>query len=121
MNILFTPENAEWIKLGRKVTTARHWKQKPPEVGDIVTASTGRKKETRFAELRILDVRKWNGRAITSAGHDYVPFKIATKEGFREESRIIDFLDAYRALNRHHWYEKGRAHYFIDFEVVNLL
>ena len=60
-NILFSGDNPEKILNGTKCMTARNWKRKPPIVGSLCTASTGYKKETRFAVVRILDVMEWDG------------------------------------------------------------
>ena len=60
-NIMFSGDNPQKILDGAKTLTARYWKRKPPKVGELVTASTGYKKETRFAILRITGVHEWDG------------------------------------------------------------
>ena len=122
-NIIFTPPSDQRIKDGEKDMTARFWKNNPPSINEIVTASTGRKKETRFAELKIVGAFVWN--PLTDSSRDieertgYSLGEIAEKEGFRTWH---DFIEAYASLNSHHDPEDPeRKHYLIEFEVVRLL
>ena len=119
--MMFTGDSPDKILLGDKTMTARHWRRTPPPVGSLFRAQRGRKKSTAFAICEVVDVRRWNGTHITSAGHDYIPFNIATCEGFRGDARIVDFLEAYRSLNAHHWDDPKRSHYFIEFNVREVL
>ena len=101
--------------------TARHWRQKPPKVGDIVTASTGRKKETRFAVLKVTGVYVWDGRmsgesAAESTGLSLA--EIAKREGFET---WYDFCHSYYSLNAGKFLDSKRTHYFISFELVKPL
>lgn len=123
MIILFTPPNDELILEGRKTMTARHWLKKPPRVGDIVDAQTGRKKETRFAKLKILNVVRWNGMdppegAASSREVWEKASEIAKKEGFEKWKH---FLRCYQRLNAHDWNNSKRLHYFIEFEVKEII
>ena len=61
-NIMFTEPNPAKILSGSKTLTARNWKKKPPRAGQLMTASTGRKKETRFAIIRVTGVWEWDGK-----------------------------------------------------------
>ena len=103
--------------------TARFWRQKPPAAGTIVTASTGRKKETRFAKLRIKQITVWdpefdNAKTIEMA-MGYTLDQIAEKEGF---SDWTEFTDVYVSLNQHLDPDDAqRKHYFIEFELLEKL
>ena len=119
--ILFKPPADEKILAGEKTMTARHWRRTPPKIGTLFRAQRGRGELTAFAICEVVDVRRWNGTHITSAGHDYIPFDIATRGGFRGDARIVDFLDAYRFLNAHNWNDEKRSHYFIEFKVREVL
>ena len=103
--------------------TARYWRKKPPKAGDRVTASTGRRKKTRFAELEIIKVTEWFPEKWNINDYykfvGYGPQKIAEMEGFTSFS---DFMDAYIALNQHHDFnDPKRRHYFIEFKMVKVL
>ena len=122
-NILFSGNTPGKVKDGTKTMTARFWKQRPPVIGEIVTASTGRKTETRFAKLKILRVSRWK------PGHTqewslfnktgYTPQEIAEKEGFGD---FDEFFEVYTLINGHHDpYDPRRTHYFIEFKVLELL
>lgn len=128
--VLFTPPADEYILLRDKDYTARHWRRKPPQIGSIVAAQTGRKKSTKFAELQIRDVFRWNGKQVETILYRYIgdrfsshPFilspehkqEIATREGFTDWD---EFYYAYYDLNKHHWDEPGREHYFLEFEML---
>ena len=122
-NILFTPPADEKILDDTKTMTARFWKCRPPSMGEICTASTGRKKETRFAEIKIVGACIWYPMKDTSVDLEgkigYTPEQIAIKEGFRSWK---EFIDAYVSLNQHHDPDDpDRKHYFIDFELVKNL
>ena len=119
--LLFTGDAPDQIIRKEKNITARHWRRTPPAVDSLFRAQRGRKKETSFAICRVVDVRRWNGKLITSAGQDYVPFDIATREGFRGDARIADFLETYQKLNAHNRYDRKRKHYFIEFELIEIL
>ena len=119
--ILFTKPSDEKILDGTKTMTARLWKQKPPLVGEVVCAQTGRKTETSFAYLKVLDVREWNGHQISSGwyqekgSHPELAWKVAKKEGF---DSALDFLQTYRKLNQHNLADETRNHYFIEFRLA---
>ena len=122
-NILFAPPTDTKILNGQKTMTARYWAMKPPSLSEIVTASTGRKKETRFAELQIVAGCIWypmKDTAIDLEGRiGYTPDQIAAKEGF---TTWRDFVDAYTSLNAHHDPDDpNRKHYFLEFELVKNL
>lgn len=119
-NILFTPPSDKKILSERKTLTARCWKRKPPKVGEHVTASTGRKKETRFAKLKITGVYEWDGSSARSAeAATGLQFdEIAYREGF---VHWIEFVTAYDSLNAHNYHRPDRKHYFIKFELVDKL
>ena len=71
-NILFSGDNPQKILSGSKTLTARNWKKKPPRAGQLMTASTGRKKETRFAIIRVTGVWEWDsadGRVERGSHH----------------------------------------------------
>ena len=115
--ILFTQPSDEKILDDIKTMTARYWRANPPKVGEVVRAQTGRKKETTFAYLKILKVTQWNGYLISSGDTGYVPVDVARKEGF--DGSVIDFLSAYRDLNRHNWTDETRKHWFVEFEMID--
>ena len=119
-NILFTPPANEKILSGVKTLTARYWRREPPAFSSIVTASTGRKKETRFAEIQIVGGCIWKPETDTSLDIEertgYSLGEIATKEGFRTWE---EFIDAYVALNQHHPVDDPkRRHYFLEFKLI---
>ena len=100
--------------------TARYWRREPPAFSSIVTASTGRKKETRFAEIQIVGGCIWNPETDTSTEIEertgYSLGQIATKEGFRTWE---EFMNAYISLNQHlPLDDKKRRHYFIEFKLI---
>ena len=124
-NIQFTPPADRKIKIKEKSMTARYWSNNYPipQEDEIVTASTGRRKETRFAKLRILKVTEWHPDRWKPfdyfANTGYFPTEIAVKEGFKD---FDEFFDAYAALNNHlDPNDPNRTHYFIEFEVIELL
>ena len=103
--------------------TARFWRQNPPSLSEIFTASTGRKKETRFAELKIVGAYIWNPMKDSARDIEqrigYSLGEIAEREGF---DRWEDFVNAYVSLNQHHDLDDPeRKHYLIEFEVVRLI
>ena len=126
--LLFTGDTPEKILEGRKSMTARLWKRKPPKVGDIVRAQKGRKKDTSFAILKILDVFKWSGNYTPhffgKTGHppyslmSEIKYDIAKKEGFESWH---EFWNAYYSLNAWCWDEIDRTHWFIVFELLDTL
>ena len=128
-NILFSGDNPQKILSGSKTLTARNWKKKPPRAGQLMTASTGRKKETRFAIIRVTDVWEWDGQmdqenaeSVTGLTHA----EIAKREGFgntpRPEGSLLTdwdaFIEAYYSINATKFLDDGRQDYFIGFEVV---
>lgn len=120
-NIMFSGNTPGQVVNEQKNMTARHWLQKPPNVGDIVTASTGYKKETRFAKLKILDVYAWDGKRKPSIykvdfySTENVLYEIGIREGF---SSWDEFYDAYESLNAWDWDNPKRKHWFIEFELI---
>ena len=118
--ILFTPPSNKKILDGTKTLTARCWRQKPPKYGEVVRAQTGRKKETTFAYLRIVDVWKWDGKDLPRIDgfptNDSEMQMITKKEGF---STWGEFYDAYHSLNAWCWDDPKRTHYFIGFKVID--
>ena len=128
-NILFTPPADKKILLGEKTLTARCWRRKPPPTGSIVTASTGRRKETRFAQLRITGVHKWDGKMDGESATNATGLsrqEIAEREGFGNTPRPPDswltdwdaFIEAYYSLNADNFLDDKRTDYFISFELV---
>ena len=140
-NIMFTPPADQKILDGEKSMTARFWKRKPPKVGQLMTASTGYKKETRFAILRITGVHEWDGNMEEKDwnGDPLAPDaesatglskqEIAEREGFGDtprdkDSRLTDweaFIEAYYGINAQKFLDDGRLHYFIQFKVEGIL
>ena len=131
-NILFTPPSDQKILSGEKTLTSRYWKRKPPKVGAHVTASTGRKKETRFAVLRITGVYEWDGRIYDTNAKSVTGLsrqEIAKREGFGGTPRPKDswlddwdaFIEAYYSLNAEQFKDDDRNHYFIAFESLQKL
>ena len=124
--ILFTGGLDKKILSGEKTMTARCWRRKPPEKGDIVRAQTGRKKETSFATLKITRVIMWDGcpnPIFYSFVDGYVAttnllYEIGKKEGFESWE---EFYEVYRDFNDWCWHDQGRDHYFIGFELVDKL
>ena len=131
-NIMFTEPNPAKILSGSKTLTARNWKKKPPRAGQLMTASTGRKKETRFAIIRVTDVWEWDGQmdqenaeSVTGLTHA----EIAKREGFGntprpEGSNLTDwdaFIEAYYSINATKFLDDDRTDYFIGFKVESVL
>lgn len=91
-------------------------------------AASGRRKETRFAKLRILNVWIWNGSETITTWHlpNTKPIHmdretkdvIANKEGFYSWN---EFYNVYHSLNLHNWNDTQRKHYFIEFELVEVM
>lgn len=106
-----------------KTITARFWKQKPPIIGEIVTASRNRHASSRFAKLKIINVFKWIPGETDAleifAKSGYTFQQIAEKEGFKN---FPEFFDAYASLNGHlEPDDPTRTHYFIEFQVIEIL
>ena len=123
MNILiFTPPSDQKIIDGIKTMTARCWRKNPPRLSEILRAQTGRRKETTFATLKIVGAAVWRPESDTSLDLEermgLSLGQIASREGFQTWG---GFLSTYKSLNAHHWHDSKRTHYFLDFEVVNLL
>ena len=109
--------------------TARLWRKSPPSKGDLFRAQTGRRKDTTFAICRVINVIRWNGKfhayivaedggLLALLPDFYSPQDIAHKEGFLNWFR---FYEAYKYLNAHHWGDETRTHYFVEFEVVEVI
>ena len=131
-NIMFTPPSDAKILDGTKTMTARCWKRKPPRIGALMTASTGYKKETRFALIRVNGVWEWDGEMSGKSAMKIMWLskeEIAKREGFGntprpEGSRLTDwdaFIEAYYGLNATKFLDDDRQHYFIGFELVQPL
>lgn len=109
--LTFTEASAFYILSNVKTQTRRVWKRVPVKVGNIYWAQTNRfRKETRFARIKILDVREWDGREISLAD--------ANKEGF---VTVQEFWEAYNSLNKGKFDDPDRQQYIVDFEVVETL
>ena len=129
-NIMFTPPADQKILDGTKTMTARNWKRKPPKSGDMLTASTGYPKSTRFAIIRVLNVWEWNALMGVDSDAETVTGmskqEIAEREGFGntprpEGSWLTDwdaFIEAYYSINAKKFLDDDRLNYFIAFEVV---
>lgn len=122
-NMQFTPPADEWILQRIKSITARYWRKRPPMPGEIITASTGRRKETRFSKLEILRVSTWRPGQTDAptllAKTGYTPQEIAKKEGYKN---FTEFLKAYHDLNSHlDQFDPKRTHYFIEFKLIEVL
>jgi len=122
-NIIFSGNSPEKVINRVKTFTARFWKQRPFNIGEIVTASKNRHAASRFAKLKIIQVIKWEpdkwDTLMYIARTGYTPQQIAEKEGFQN---FEEFFDAYASLNGHlDPDDPERTHYFIEFEVVELL
>jgi len=122
-NMQFTPPADNWILQKIKIFTARYWRKRPPMPGEIITASTGRKKETRFAKLKVLNVITWNPEHTDEqtffAKTGYTQQYIAEKEGYKD---FQEFSKAYHDLNKHlDPYDPKRTHYFIEFRLIEVL
>ena len=130
-NIMFTEPNPAKILSGEKTLTARCWKRKPPKVGALLTASTGYKKETRFAIIRVLNVWEWNALMGVDSNAEAVTGmtkqEIAEREGFKDawshdpDTWLTDwdaFIEAYYSINAQKFLDDDRLNYFIAFEVV---
>ena len=131
--IMFTPPSDELILDESKTMTARLWIRKPPTIDDVVSANTGRGNNTRFALITINDVFKWNGCGL------FPEFYRVVKHGSKKETTVVtqipeepdlqviaekegfgnwdDFYMTYFELNRHHWDDEKRTHYFIEFSL----
>ena len=124
-NIAFTRPADEKVKNKTKTFTARFWHKNYPKPvpGEIVTASTGRHAHTRFAKLRIIQVVTWrpgiDDFLMLTVKTGYTPQQIAEKEGFND---FDEFFNAYAVLNDHlDPDDPNREHYFIEFEVIEVL
>ena len=131
-NIMFTEPNPAKILSGSKTLTARNWKKKPPRAGQLMTASTGRKKETRFAIIRVTGVWEWDGKMDGLNAEAIIGIskqEIAEREGFGntprpEGSNLTDwdaFIEAYYSINATKFLDDDRQDYFIAFEVIHRL
>ena len=129
--IMFTPPSDQKIINKEKVMTARYWLKKPPKIGAVVHAQTGRKKETAFAKLKITDVFRWHIGVnfniffwneeldFWESPTNKVRDRIGIKEGFDSWQ---SFLNAYHSLNAHHFGSLSkRQHYFIEFELLEVV
>lgn len=130
--IMFKPPTDKKILSGEKTMTARCWKREPPEVGDNIYASTGYKKETRFAILTITHVSEWDGKNLQTNAEAITGMskqEIAKAEGFNDRpdnpsdwfTNWDDFTRAYHKLNAQKPFDKDRKHYFIQFKVTHKL
>ena len=109
--MLFTEYSKRYILSGDKTQTRRFWKRKPPKEGSVVFAETQLfKKEARFARIKILSVKEWDGVNISIAD--------VMAEGFLDKTQ---YLTEYNRLNKGKLDDKDRTHYVIDFEVVERL
>ena len=124
-NITFSRPADEKVLDKSKTMTTRFWHKNYPKPvpGEIVTASTGRRKETRFAKLRIIQVVTWKPEKWTNFDYmlntGYSPQVIAEKEGF---SNFNEFFNTYAVINDHlDPDDPDRSHYFIEFELVEIL
>ena len=124
-NIQFTPPADKKVLNETKTMTARFWSNSYPRPvpGEIVTASTGRKKETRFAKLKIIQVTQWfpdqDETLMYMVRTGYTPQQIAEKEGF---DNFPEFFNAYAVINDHHDPDDpNRKHWFIEFKLVEVL
>ena len=124
-NILFTPPHDQKVLDETKTFTARFWHDNYPlpEPGEIVTASTGRKKETRFAKLKIIQVTQWkpgeDDSLMLMVRTGYTAQQLAEKEGFKD---FPEFFNTYAVINDHHDpHDPNRKHYFIEFELIEAL
>ena len=133
-NIMFTEPNPAKILSGEKSLTARNWKRKPPKPGAVLTASTGYKKETRFAVIRVLNVWEWNALMGVDSNAETVTGmskqEIAKREGFKDawshdpDTWLTDwdaFIMAYYGHNAQNFLADDRTNYFISFELVQPL
>ena len=128
-NIMFTEPNPAKILSGEKTMTARCWKRKPPKIGALMTASTGYKKETRFAVIRVANVWEWeldlSGRGAEKAT-GLSRQAIAEAEGYGNTPRPKDswltdwdeFIGAYYGINAQKFLDNDRQHYFIKFNLI---
>ena len=106
--VAFTEASAYYILIRAKTQTRRVWKRVPVKVGNIYWAQTNRfKKDTRFARIKILDVREWDGRDIS--------LDDARREGF---VTVQEFWETYNSLNEGKFADPTRKQYIVDFEVV---
>ena len=131
-NIMFTEPNPAKILAGDKTLTARNWKRKPPKIGELMTASTGYAKETRFAVIRVLNVWEWEldleGRGAEKAT-GMSRQEIAEREGYHKPNRDPDdwitdwhdFATAYYGFNAQNFLKDGRKNYFIKLALVQEL
>ena len=131
--IMFTGDSPDKILDGSKTMTARHWLRKLPPLGSLFRAQRGRGKDSSFAVCKVLRVAEWDGvcqppyidlgyewTRHLSYWEDKQVFRadIARKEGF---DSWWSFIDAYVTLNALNWDDERRKHYFIEFEVKELL
>ena len=108
MNIYFRPPLDQLILDGKQTITIRCWKQKPPKVGQVLSAQTGYARNTRFADLLVTKVFEWTDDIkITD--------DLAKKVGY---DSVRDFELAYQNLYGDKSGEKGRTKWFIKFEVL---
>ena len=131
-NILFSGDNPSKILNQTKDLTARCWKKKPPRAGQLMTASTGRKKETRFAIIRVTGIYDWTpdlSGISASKATGLTPQQIAEREGYGNTPRPKDswltdwdaFIEAYQSINATKFLDDDRINYFISFELVQPL
>ena len=129
-NIMFSGDNPQKILDGTKNLTARCWKRKPPKVGALMTASTGRNKETRFAIIRVTGICDWTpdlSEISASKATGLTLQEIAEREGFKDswshdpDTWLTDwdaFKMAYYGMNATKFLDDDRQDYFIEFELL---
>lgn len=109
MDILFKKEFKQLILDKKKTVTCRYWKQKPPQVGQIIHAKTDYTAKSRFAKLRVLKVWQWCGDI------NILTDDIAHKEGFESVSAFVETL---QKINKDKQSDTDRKFWFVEFEMV---
>ena len=120
-NIIFSGDNPSKILNQTKTLTARNWKRKPPRTGQLMTASTGRKKETRFAIIQVTGVYEWDGKITGESAMQATGLsqeEISRREGFDGWDA---FIEAYYSINATKLLDDDRQDYFIGFKVETAL
>ena len=104
---LFTPKMKQLIMLNRKTQTRRLHLRRRARIGSEHWAQTTMHPDSRFARIKITDVREWDGKHINDED--------VKKEGF---SSAETFWELFNKLNKHHNKDPQRQHYIYDFEVI---
>ena len=105
--ILFQKEFIPKILSGEKYKTYRFWLHCRAKVGSIHWAQTNLKPESRFAQLLIENVQRWDRKTMT--------LEDAKVDGF---DSVEAFWEKFNELNTERWDDPHRKGYIVTFRVL---